>query len=671
MKFFRDMLIVGVVATLLALYLFSSGHGTVLFPPYDGSPFYRENHGEYTMKSFVGPWCPWNAMGHPEPPSVIHPSRLLEMALPPLVYHEIDYAVCVGTLAAAGYYMMMCFGIGRLGCVAGGVALAFGGYSFSLISAGHRGVFQMMPYSVWMLGLVYRGVERKSIYHFAMAGLCCAFAFVAQPDVAILFCLLAAGLGAFAWSKFHPGYLCMVKGVAAGAVVFCLLAASSIKYGLRETLPGREAAMGHNASMRWEFATNWSLPPEDVLEFVWPCVYGIESNHPTKPYWGRMGRSAEWEKTGRGLKNWRQHTVYLGAIQVVLALVCVAVFRKTRTVWFWMVVGVVSILLALGRYGPLYEVFYGLPLMNKLRCPAKFLHITNVAVCVLFSMFMGDKRWAGRRSVAVWVVILVVTGDMMRVGYKYIHVGSVAPWYAPNAVVAAFVRDHPHERVWFDDGVVSWRNPAYGNPASKMLTIVQPEINDAGLAEDYRTYFTAIGKNPGRMCALTSTTHVFRHGELLPMAKAMPRCSVYHSWRHLPEEEILRLLPLPEWNFGQTALVDFSTFQGVGHRPPTLPDKVEYGQNRVRVIVHVEDPGILVLNDRYDTDWKVSVNGRDATMFRANYLMRGVMIGPGKHTVVFTYRPYLVTFVLGLFGLLGCGVWTVCEFRRGRQRCAA
>ena len=48
--------------------------------------------------------------------------------------------------------------------------------------------------------------------------------------------------------------------------------------------------------------------------------------------------------------------------------------------------------------------------------------------------------------------------------------------------------------------------------------------------------------------------------------------------------------------------------------------------------------GVLLLNDKFDDDWSVTVDGRPETLLRCNYLMRGVYLEPGKHTVVFSYR---------------------------------
>jgi hypothetical protein len=50
------------------------------------------------------------------------------------------------------------------------------------------------------------------------------------------------------------------------------------------------------------------------------------------------------------------------------------------------------------------------------------------------------------------------------------------------------------------------------------------------------------------------------------------------------------------------------------------------------------NPSVLLLNDKYDPNWHVSVDGQPAPLLRCNYIMRGVYVPPGTHTVTFDYR---------------------------------
>jgi len=47
---------------------------------------------------------------------------------------------------------------------------------------------------------------------------------------------------------------------------------------------------------------------------------------------------------------------------------------------------------------------------------------------------------------------------------------------------------------------------------------------------------------------------------------------------------------------------------------------------------------VLLLNDRFDPKWTVEVDGQPATLLRCNYIMRGVRVPAGNHTVRFSFR---------------------------------
>jgi hypothetical protein len=75
---------------------------------------------------------------------------------------------------------------------------------------------------------------------------------------------------------------------------------------------------------------------------------------------------------------------------------------------------------------------------------------------------------------------------------------------------------------------------------------------------------------------------------------------------------------------------------------PVQPDSVHvirYDFNEAEFLVSTTAPGLFVLADQYDPDWTAAVDGARATIHRVDYLMRGVLIGPGVHRIRFRYAP--------------------------------
>ncbi len=357
---------------------------------------------------------------------IFSPHDLLWIHLPSLVCHDLTYLVDTLAIAAGGAYLLRGRNVPYSAAWFGGGVLAFAGYSFTLVSAGHRGFFEMGVYAVFMLACVLRAMEGKGYVHFAIAGACAGWSIKSAPDMAFPYLMFAVGYGCWLMFRNAAARLWSLRlrqlliGLPMTAVCFGITAYPSIRAVFTTYLPQRDALIASSsggmspasaaspsaasAYDKWVFATNWSLPPEEVLEFVAPCVLGTQTGDPTSPYWGRLGRTDGWEEHQQGFPNFRQHTVYVGAVPLCLAGLAVwSAWRWRRRrlgancdaddvrpsadwrvdVPFWSVVAVAALLFAFGRYAPFYRVFYELPYMSSLRAPVKFVRFFELATAVL------------------------------------------------------------------------------------------------------------------------------------------------------------------------------------------------------------------------------------------------------------------------------------------------
>jgi len=71
-----------------------------------------------------------------------------------------------------------------------------------------------------------------------------------------------------------------------------------------------------------------------------------------------------------------------------------------------------------------------------------------------------------------------------------------------------------------------------------------------------------------------------------------------------------------------------------------------YLPHRVTVEVTMHNPGFLILSDTYYPGWKVTVDGREEKIFPTDYLIRGVFLEKGDHSVEFSYEP--MSFTIGV-----------------------
>jgi len=50
--------------------------------------------------------------------------------------------------------------------------------------------------------------------------------------------------------------------------------------------------------------------------------------------------------------------------------------------------------------------------------------------------------------------------------------------------------------------------------------------------------------------------------------------------------------------------------------------------------------GYLLINDQYDPDWRVVVNGQPAELLRADFILRAVQVPPGTSAVTMRYAAH-------------------------------
>ncbi|MFH1441898.1 MAG: YfhO family protein, partial [Candidatus Omnitrophota bacterium] len=87
---------------------------------------------------------------------------------------------------------------------------------------------------------------------------------------------------------------------------------------------------------------------------------------------------------------------------------------------------------------------------------------------------------------------------------------------------------------------------------------------------------------------------------------------------------------------------------------------LQYKPNEVIIEVNIKDkPKFVVLADNYYPGWQVFIEGRKGKIYKANFVLRGVYLLPGKHTIRFVYDSLI--FKLGvLISLVTVIIIAVC-----------
>ena len=371
--------------------------GVTFVAPDDGVVFFT-SYGDVLTRW----WNEFLTSGRMQPTDVLW-SGLLGS---PLLCRELKFVAAAYFAALGMAYFLRGRGLPRPAAFGAGLLLAFCGYWFTLFSAGHGGWFVWMTYGVFAFGLVDRAVAHGRLRHWLLLGTVVAWASFYQPDLWLIFTAFTGVYFVFRAVQLRAPPKPLAKGVVLAGAAFALVGGPSVYNAFNGALAGRDGQIAESrgtalaggegvddAEARWIFVTNWSLPPSETAEFVCPrlngdtsCPLTLSVNHArgTRPYVGALGRPLN-AKEG----NYRQHSLYVGWVTCLLALVGIAsAFAAPRerrsTMLFFAVSAFVCWLFSMGRFcAPVYRLVYMLPFGDYLRAPVKWHHLTEFCLCVL------------------------------------------------------------------------------------------------------------------------------------------------------------------------------------------------------------------------------------------------------------------------------------------------
>jgi hypothetical protein len=250
-------------------------------------------------------------------------------------------------------------------------------------------------------------------------------------------------------------------------------------------------------------------------------------------------------------------------------------------------------------------------------------------------------------------------------------------------------------------------NTRYLLGPSAILDVLNKQIDSGRNRFRYATRFDPVAKsgaNPATASLEQITTSLNTNGQLavIEFTGALPRAKLYSNWKvstndpaklqdwvktiqprvpaewgnALASQNTTDLATLDEladesFNPSQTVLLAEPLATPPGTNLNAGEVKFEsYAPKRIVLAAKAAAPCVLLLNDKYDPNWRVTVDGQPVKLLRCNFIMRGVFLDkPGEHRVEFRFQPPVTglqvsaaTIVVGL-GLLGF----VCFAKREKE----
>jgi hypothetical protein len=340
-------------------------------------------------------WAPWTLAGvpllaNPQLGLFYPPNWPLYSLLPPATALNYAAALHVALAFAGTYLLARRWGLGRGGALLAATSYGFNGLFVARLWAGNLVIVES---AAWLPALLLAADAWRTRPGGRTFGLL----------TAVLTLSLLVGsyqpwlLGLLATA----GYLASMPGALAtrltrlatlaGAVVLALGFAAPQLVPTAELVRWTTRADG----LDWEFATAASLPPWHLPTLALPELFGSGAG----TYWPDVW----W--------HWHELTAYSGLLPLVLVPLGL---RRPRPAWVWYCTGLalVALVLALGRYTPVYAAFYQwVPGYSSFRDPSRHLVLVSLAIALLAGRGAdGLLGGTGRRGVLLALAAVVVAG---------------------------------------------------------------------------------------------------------------------------------------------------------------------------------------------------------------------------------------------------------------------
>ena len=180
---------------------------------------------------------------------------------------------------------------------------------------------------------------------------------------------------------------------------------------------------------------------------------------------------------------------------------------------------------------------------------------------------------------------------------------------------------------------------------------------------------------PTRLEELTAVPSDNGAYALFDFTGALPRAKLFSNWQvNTNDAATLKTLADKDFDPQQTVLVSTPLPVSPAGATNENSGSVEFKSYKSKDIVFdakATTATVLLLNDKYDPNWRVTVDGKPAELLRCNFIMRGVYLTPGAHTVEFQFtmpnKPLYVTLAAIATGICLLGLLI---FLQRRERAA-
>ena len=349
--------------------------------------------------------------------------------------------------------------------------------------------------------------------------------------------------------------------------------------------------------------------------------------------------------------------------------------------------GIIAFLIAIksqfsfsGGSDDYYLQNYGPEFINALKEDRKSLYSADLLrsgflVLLAFGLLWFFIKNKISKSTAIILVGIIMISDLFFIDKNYVNAKS---FVSPSEVDVPFqatasdleiLRDTSHYRVFEVNGNMSSSRASYFHQSIGGYSAVKPRRMQQLF--DYQ-----IAKSNMEVLNMLNTKFIIQTDK---EGKEFPTYNPNHNGNawfvqkvkfvSSPDEEMKALDKLDSKNEAVVNQKEFGTqLKTISFVKDTLSSikLISYKPNHLKYVSNNVNPGLAVFSEMYYADgWNATIDGKAASHFRADYVLRAMEIPAGKHTIEFKFEPQvvktgstiaLISFILMIL-LLGSAIY--------------
>ncbi len=414
---FHNLIVIGIFAVLtiilfrgaffnssLMLYGTDSMSAGVFFRSFYAN-FWKTYHSMPLWEPYIHGGMPFVDGMHGD---IFYPTTVMKFFLPVTYAMGLKLILHVFLAGIFMFYFLRSLNLRLPICFLGGLLYMFSPCLVSLVYPGHDGKMFVTALTPLAFLILHRACKSGRLFHFLLFSLILGLLILsAHAQMAYFACW---GLGLFflfqIWNIYRKGNRKILKYIVFFVISIILGLSLSIIQVLSPYLYIRTDSMRtmHTGEAGgYEYAASWSMHLEELASEMVPEFSGDNVHTQGNFYWGR--------------NPFKLNSEYIGLLALFLAVVTIA-YRRNRLIWFFIGLGGLTLIYALGMTTPFFKIFYHLvPGVKNFRAPSmiNFLFCfstVTIAMLGLEKLFTLKDRpdEAGKFLKIAFIFVIVYSG---------------------------------------------------------------------------------------------------------------------------------------------------------------------------------------------------------------------------------------------------------------------